>query len=291
MAFSIQYKPLFKVNVFHQYYLNRGADEFKMMNEEKKARQLENYDFQKIINVVPTTETVGKLNGHNLVFKIGNTGFTIWGKVAGINNDEPYIALDDDLYFTFLLKINDTSFFNFTDLDMENSRKLYYFSNRKPASEPANFPLIDKAGGNHNVDDKFVLSVIGENNERKLPENQGQNNLLGIIRIFIKGDTGNLNITNAQAKISNPFKTFELNFKNRKTTWRYFFETNQQVNGNDDVKKENGSSKILITKTEKPLTNSGFIPVELGVVELPNPDAKLVKPDVLTNKYFSEIYM
>jgi hypothetical protein len=57
------------------------------------------------------------------------------------------------------------------------------------------------------------------------------------------------------------------------------------------LKKEGAGSKILITKNEKPLTQSGFISVELGGVELPNPDTRIVKPDISNNKYYSEIYM
>jgi hypothetical protein len=47
----------------------------------------------------------------------------------------------------------------------------------------------------------------------------------------------------------------------------------------------------LITKNDKPLTQNGFISVELGGIELPNPNNHIVKPDTLNNKYYSEIYM
>ncbi len=291
MAFSTVYKPLFKVNIFHQFFLNKGTDEFKTMSIEKKARQLENYDCRTVFSVLPTPETIGKLAGHNLVFKTGNSGFTVWGKVTGNNSDEPFIAFENNLDLTFLLKMNDSAFFNYTDLKLENAGNIFYFSNRKKVTEPANFPLIDKAGGNHTVKEDLVLSAEGEKNERELLDAHSQKNLFGIVRIFIKADAASLNITDNQNKIPESFQSFELNFKNRETTWRYFFETNQQVSGNDSVKQENGNPKILITRTEKPLTQNGFISVELGDVELPNPDARLVKPDTLTNKFYSEIYM
>ena len=83
-------------------------------------------------------------------------------------------------------------------------------------------------------------------------------NLYGLINIVMKGDNASLNLTDTQGKIVTPIKTFELLFENRKTTWRYIFNDDQKVKNKDDVKKENGDSKRLITKNEQPLTQKGF---------------------------------
>ena len=107
----------------------------------------------------------------------------------------------------------------------------------------------------------------------------------------MKGDNVSLDITDAQGEIPTPIRTFELLFENRKTTWRYIFNNDQKVKNKDDVKKENGDSKRLITKNEQPLTQKGFVSVELGGIELPNPNSRLIKPDSSSNKIFSEIYM
>jgi hypothetical protein len=291
MAFSVKYSPLFNVNVLHHYFLNKGAQEYSSMTEEEKEIQLETYDINTILTIQPNGETRQKINGHNLVFKKVKTGFAVWTKVTGTDEDEPFISLEDDLAFTFLIQINDASFYNYTDLKMENAGKLCCLSNRRLSSEPNSFPLIDKAGGNFYVDEDFNLSEKGFEDEMKKLQVSEKMNLLGLIRIFIKADNSSLDITNAQDKIPVPAQAFEINFKNRETTWRYIFASNQTVTGGDDVKKENGSSKILITKAEHPLTQSGFISVELGGVELPNPGVRAVKPDIPNNKYYSEIYM
>ncbi len=107
----------------------------------------------------------------------------------------------------------------------------------------------------------------------------------------MKGENTSLNVTDAQGKLLSPYKTFEILFENRKTAWRYFFDTDQTVSGADDVEIENGDSKVLITKTDQPLTQKGFVSIKLGGVELPNPNSKLIKPDSRSSKIYSEIYI
>jgi hypothetical protein len=291
MAFSIQYKPLFQVNILHNYFLNKGVDEFFSMNESAKTRQLEVYDVNTFFSINPTGNTAWKLSGHNLVFKTTNTGFTIWSKVTGNNNNIPFIALDNNLSFTFLLKLKDTAFFNYSNLKLEDAAKLYCFTNRKPAGEPGTFQLINQSGNNHQINKNFVLSDTSIETELEKLDATEKADLFGIIRIFIKADKPALHITNVQDRIKNPFKTFELLFDNRQTIWRYIFDKNQTVIGSDDVKKEAGNSQILITKAVKPLTENGFVSIQLGGEELPNPDARLIKPDTSSSKYYSEIYM
>lgn len=291
MSYSIQYKELFRVKMLHRFFLDKGTDDFKSMNDEEQLKQLENYNFQTVFNLRPTAGTRQALNGYNLVFKKITSGFAVWSKVDESNDVLPFIALPGDLDFTFLIQIKDPRFYNYTNLKMENAGKLYYLSNRRPDTEPNSFPLIDKAGGNFHVDEDFILSEDGENAELERLQPDEKRNLFGLIRIFMKGDNSSLNVTSAQDEIQVPAQIFEVVFKNRYTIWRYFFESDQQVTGGDGVKKENGNSKILITKTEHPLTQTGFVSIELGGVELPNPGVALVKPDVSENTIYSEIYM
>ncbi len=291
MAFSIQYKPLFQVNILHNYFLNSGVDEFFSMTESAKNKQLDAYDVNTFFSIKPTGNTARKLSGHNLVFKTTNTGFTVWCKVTGNNNNIPFINLDSNLFFTFLLKIKDPAFFNYSNLNLENAAKLYYFSNRKHTRESGRFRLINQSGNNHRINKYFVLSDSSIEMELEKLNASEKANLFGITRIFIKADKPALHITNVQSRINNPYKTFELLFDNRQTIWRYIFDKNQTVTGSDDVKKESGSSQILITKAVKPLTENGFVSVELGGEELPNPDARLIKPDTSSSKYYSDIYM
>ncbi len=291
MAFSVKYMPLFKVNILHNYFLDRGLDKFISMDETGKNKQLDSFDVNTFFDIRPTRKTQLELNGHNLVFKAFNTGLTVWSKVSKNDNNTPFISLDDDLSFTFLIQLKDAAFYNYTNLKMEDLGKLYYFSNRKLDTEPSSFLLINKSGDKNGIDDNFVLSDDSEKAELIKLNAIEKDNLFGLIRIYIKGDNSSLNITDTQDKIHNPFKTFEILLNNRKTIWRYLFNNNQKVKNKDDVKKEDGDAKRLITKTEQPLTQRGFVSIELDGNELPNPDAGLIKPDTTSTKYYSEIYM
>ncbi len=291
MSFSLRYKELFSLKTLHLYFLDKGLVKFKSLNPEEQLHQLKDYNLQSVVKIIPTSETWQKINGHNLVLKILNSGFTIWARVAEENSPAPFISLHNDLSFTFILQIKDSRFYNYTDLNLANAGKLYYISNRRLESESNSFPLIDKAGGNFNLDEGFVLSEAGQKSERKFLQAGETGNLLGIIRIFMKGDKGSLHITDADGKLRAAAINFEIVLKNRSTYWRYYFNTSQQITGSDDVRKENGNSKILITKEPYPLTQNGFMSVELNKTKLPNPGIAIIKPDAGSNKIFSEVYM
>lgn len=291
MTFSTKYKPLFKVDILHSYFLNNGLDVFAAMTNSEKLKQLDSYEISSYLKILPTAKTQQKINGHNLVFKNTNNGFTLWSIVTGTNDNIPFISFDDDLSFTFLVQLKDSTFYNYTNLKLENAGKLYYFSNQKLATEPGSFPLIKKSGDNSSINQNFVLTQNSINAELgKLSTNE-KDNLFAIIRIFVKGKNNSLSITTANGRIKNPVKTFEIFFSNRKTIWRYFFSENQQVKNGDDVKKESGNAQQLITKTAQPLTQRGFIPIKLDGVELPNPDVRIIKPNSTNTKYYSETYI
>lgn len=291
MAFSIQYKPLFNVNIFHNYFLDKGTETFAAMNDVEKSKRLGAFNADRFMNIVPTSETMQKLRGHNLVFKKTNTGFSVWSKVSESDEKKPFIALADDEGFTFLLKPNDPRFFNYTVLEAASFGKLFYFSNQRLPDEPGTFPLIGKTGDDLLVDDGFVLSPDSEEAERKKLENNLSNGVFGVLRIFMKGDESALNVTDAQNEIQTPAPTFEIIFNNRKTFWRYIFNVDQSPVGGDDLKIENGDPKILVTKNVLPLTKDGFVSIELGGVELPNANARNLQPDPANNKYYSELYI
>ncbi|WP_347841221.1 hypothetical protein [uncultured Draconibacterium sp.] len=291
MSFSIKYKPLFEVNLYHKYFLNNGAKDFFSMNDTEKEMQLTNYELSDLFSIVPSANTLKKLLGHQIVFKSSGYKLLVWVKVASSNLDVPFIPLSENLELSFLLKLKTYTFNHFTDLGLQNSGQLLYFSNRRLLTETGNFPLIKRANNTTAVTDDYRLNELSQKAVLdNLAANEKQN-LLGIIRIGIKGETGSYDILRANGKLRSDQRIFNLVFANRKTTWRYYFKTNQQVNNHDDVKKENGNSRQLITRTEKPLTARGFISVKLGNSELPNPDVLQIIPDDASSKIYSEIHM
>ncbi len=291
MSFLIKYKPLFKVNIWHNYFLDKGTDTFNnSMNIEQRQKQIELFNLKSILSILPTKTTAQTLTDHQLLMRLTNSGFMVLAKVEN-DNITPFVTLGGELNFSFLLQIKDPLFYNYSNLEMANSNKLYYLSNRRPGLESPNFPRLRPEGNNAKLDNDFILSAGNQVKELSLLSVPEKNNLLALIRIYINGDNNNLSVVTNQGKLKDPFQVFEIRIDNRKTTWRYIFRTDQQVKGGDDVKKEGASSKILVTKNDKPLTQNGFISVELGGVELPNPGNHIVKPDNSNNKYYSEIYM
>lgn len=300
MGFSVQYKELFRQKILHKYFLDKGIITFDAMSESDRRKQLENYHVASFFKIIPTTETLSILNGHHLVFKTTDTGFTIWAKISAENPLQTFVSLNNQLQLTFLIRIVDPFFLNYTGLDFDTADKVFFFSNIKPASYLPDFQLIDQAGGNSYADEKFSLFIKGDKiNEDEsglikrlktiaLKEKPG---LFGFIHLSMSGDKETLNVTEPNGEISDPVQTFEIVFENRKSVWRYIFNAEQSINSNDDLKTENGNKRILITKASYPLTRHGFIPVKLGTKELPNPDSAILKPDPVTEKVYSEIYM
>jgi len=291
MSFSIQYKPLFKVDILHLFFLNNGLKIWFSMNAEEASKQLDGYFMYSFFSIVPTLETQEKLKGYNLTFKSLNTGFTVWTKVRNDNNTIPFIPLPNDLSFTFLVKVKDSAFYNYTDLNPNILGKTLYFSNRRLTTEIPGFPLINKPGDHFSINGTFALTPESAAAEGEKLSSAEKINLFGLIRLYMKADNPSLNIINTDGKIAEPFKTFELVLNNRKTFWRYIFRKDPKVKNNDDVKMEASDPMVLISKSELPLTQKGFISIELGGKDLPNPGSQLVKPDTLNTKYYSEIYM
>ena len=291
MSFSIQYKPFFKVDVLHLFFLNNGLKTFFSMNAVDTAKQLDDYDLNSFFSITPTLDTQEKLKGYNLVFRNLNTGFAVWTKVRNDDKAFPFIPLPDDLSFTFLVKVKDPSFYNYTDLNPSNLGKTFYFSNRRLSTEAPAFPLINKSGDHFNINETFALTPVSAAVEQTNLSSAEKMNTFGLIRLHMKANIPSLNIIAPDGKIADPSKTFELVFNNRKTIWRYIFRKDPKVKNNDAVKKEGADPNVLISKSEQPLTQKGFISLGLGGKDLPNPDTKLIKPNTLNTKYYSEIYM
>jgi hypothetical protein len=303
MPFSIKYKILFKVNMLHLYSLNKGINEFHSMSEGDKEKQLDLYDFKAFFTIHPTSDTSKLLNGSNLVFKTSETGFYIWSKVTEDDDNVPFIPLNEDLYFTFLIKLSDPRFYNYTDLKFNNANKLYYFSNRRLTTESDTFPLINKEGDINSIDETYIIKTDIEKDEawKLIPDNEKfdldllsageKDRLFGVIRIFMRGVDNTVHVVDSQCHIQTPYPTFQIQLNNRKTFWRYIFRQDQTVNGSSEVEIEGGDPKILITTVEQPLTEKGFISIHLKGIELPNPNANLVKPSSSSDKIYSDTYM
>ncbi|MBN2709975.1 MAG: hypothetical protein JXR46_13115, partial [Calditrichaceae bacterium] len=188
MTFSIKYKPLFTVNILHQYFLNKGNDDFFTMTEEEKNKQLADYDVSNFMRITPTAESYQVLKNHRMVFKVVNTGFVVWVEVSEDQDTVPLIPLHNSLELTFLLTLLDHTFINFTKLDASNTGKLYFFSNVRPNKADPGFPLIKKSNSNQVVNDDYILNSDAQ---AEIVDGLGDIDKLhvfGIIRMCMKGE-------------------------------------------------------------------------------------------------------
>ncbi len=291
MSFTIKYLPLFKVEFHHYYFLNNGLIDFNSMDPAEQERRLRLHNFNTFFKITPANYTHKVLSGHHLLAKPSDNGFAVWCKVDENVENAPFIHLNDDLSLTFLIQLSDFSFFNYTDLNLDKSSSLKYFSNKILEGEPEDFPLIQKSSGtNTPIGDEYNLSADNETKELLKLTNSEKNRLFGLIRIYMQGDISNLNVTLVNGNIRKIATVFNLTFENRKTVWRYIFTKDQQNIGSDFT-LENNNPKVLITKDPRPLTENGYVSLTTDGKELPNPDAKMIVPGDTINKYFSEIYM
>ena len=291
MTFSTKYKPLFEVKILHRFYLNRGNDDFFAMNDADKEKQLAGYRVSNFLKVVPALKSKNKLTGHRLEYTPTNTGFIVWVQLTESDDSTPLVELEDTLELTFLMKLLNHTFFNFSNFPFTVAGRLFLLTNKRPISQPLTFPLIRLEGDHIAIDETFALDIESTQDEFNEIRSDEKDGLFGILKIAMKGEDQSKDVTASPDKLKSVPVIFEILLENRKTYWRYLFDSDQKVKNKDDVIKENGNSQRLVTKVDHPLTDRGFIPIELDGIELPNPNAKMIRPNIADDKIYSDIYM
>ncbi|WOD42830.1 hypothetical protein [Hwangdonia lutea] len=274
MAFNTTYKPLFEIELLHDYFLNDGATAFSTLSDADKKKRLSLLDISEFIEVVPSQNTIQKMAGHKIVFKTRKTGLSAYCKVANASQNTPFIPLPSDLALTFIMKIADPFFGNYTDLTT-SSPNIFFFGNTKPSTEGGGFQFIAKSTDNTQITDAYQLSTAGTTAQLKKLKSPNTIGVYGIIELAMTGDASDLSILTTLGDLRSQLPTFKIHFKNRETFWRY--------------KRVSDDSEIFTTATVNPLTKYGFIEVVHAGDKFPNPSANHLIPD--NNNFFSEIYI
>ena len=115
-------------------------------------------------------------------------------------------------------------------------------------------------------------------------QSEKKKGLVGFIQLSVMGDNSNnlLEIDGSNQYALAPEAAFNLEFKNRKTFWRYIHRA-------DEI--------TLTTTAKKPLTKNGFVTIDetdfdpqpTEDYQYPNPSAALIKKE--SNNYYSEIFI
>lgn len=284
MSFNITYKNLLGITVLHGYFLNSGNEEFDSKTEVKKKQILKNYDFGTFLEITPSKETFLQLKNHHLVFRADKNEIKIAAKIAPDNAELPLADLSLSLTLNFIIKIKDSFFENYTNVDLLPNQILY-LSNVKPVDEPVTFKYIPLLSNPVFIDTNYFISEVSSLKAIEPLEEYEKRGILGIISLKMQGDSPNLNILNNQKKIITPTPNFKIHFDNRKTFWKY---------------TKSNSSFEAVTKSEKPLTLNGFVEIDPSIdfdapsqeasdYQYPNPSAKSIQK--IGPKTYSQIFI
>lgn len=278
MSFAATYGLLFEVTFLHNYFLNNGEETFASMTNADKQKMLQQFTTDAFLILTPTLETNTVLKNYKMTFKKTKTGFRIYTKVK--DEFEPFIKIPANLNLTFLIKINDYHFENYTNLDFALTQA-YHFSNVKPLTEPVSFEYLPKISDNKLISNAYLVSEETTAYLVSALEPSEQQNVFGVISLTAKGDNSSGNIVNNLGKMLSP--NFKIHFDNRKTLWKY-------------INRKAGTE--IKTNAAKPLTRSGFVeidpltdftPAQPAESQYPNPSVKSITK--INSDYYSEIFI
>jgi hypothetical protein len=113
----IRYRPLFQVDIAHDYFLSRGDVVFEANADADRAALSGLYAVNDYLEIAPDQTTVSTLAGHKMLFRATGTGFTVAVQLDPLAADiRPLVPPPADFKLTFALRILDAQFGNYTEL-------------------------------------------------------------------------------------------------------------------------------------------------------------------------------
>lgn len=226
MSFRHKYRPLAFLNAYHHYFLDDGRNAFddEVSFPGLKEEQLNKYSISSFLNIIPSQQTQRLFAGQKIIFKKSTSGFTLWincKDTVAPDVYEPKIDLSQLEVFHFLIYATDSLFENYSTISATPTIP-FYFSNKKPTTEPVSFKALDlEATFPHtDVTDYTITQETYDIINESLSEKE-KRGLLGIIALHVAGDAADKSLldTNGETLVSPP--SFKVQFKNRKTFWSY----------------------------------------------------------------------
>ena len=201
----MSYKQLFQLSIFHEYYQKQVCPDF---------------------SIEPTNECSKLLKGHRLILKNTINGIVV---IAPVDSEQKsWIELADNLQFTFILKLQNQDFINFTDIDWKPLDDIYQFSNR-----------------NNNQSGVLDLErTLTSLSDRRLPKGQ---NIVGIVDIYNN---------DSMPKVLDQVSEYKITFQAKKQHWFYCLVTDSLTNGDEfsiedkDITRETEIKFTRITSAE-----------------------------------------
>ena len=263
-----------RVLLWHDYFLDLGETSFAALSADKQREQLKLYSAQEYMSIRPTTGTRRLMAGHKIELVHLPDGFSLHIKVTAADEDMPLVQPSEDLLLTFVLKVADVRFHNYTALGTD-SAKCFYFGNARPITEGVSFAYLPLESENTQITDSFMISEDGTEDIHETLTVPEQNELFGVVQLRMRGDTESRSVLDTNLKRKSPNPSFKLHFSNRNTFWRYI---------------QSADSSVLFTSANAiPLTKYGYVEMKFNGKDYPNPNANYVVPE--NNNFISETYI
>jgi len=113
----IRYRPLFHVDIAHDYFLGRGDVVLEAHADADRAALTSLYAVNDYLDIVLDDTTVSTLTGHRMIFKVTESGFTVAVQLDPSAPDiRPLVLPRPDFRLTFALRLADARFAIYTEL-------------------------------------------------------------------------------------------------------------------------------------------------------------------------------
>lgn len=177
----MHYKQLFELRIIHEYYRDKICPDF---------------------SIEPTSQCQKILSGHRLIVKNQVNGIVV---IAPVDSEsKPWIELAENLQFSFLLKLKNKEFIDFTEVEWKPVNDvIYQFSNQ------------------NNIEGSDLEITQIKLCDRKLPKGQ---NIFGIVDIYNPSSI---------SPILNQWNQYKIHFKAKKQQWHYYLLADSETNGDE----------------------------------------------------------
>jgi hypothetical protein len=145
-----RYRPLFHLDVTHDYFLSRGSVVFEAQADADRAALANLYSVADFLEIVPDDATLSVLSGHRMIFRATAGGCFVAVQLDPSASDtRPAVPPADDFRLTLVLRLIDRRFPNYTELGpattgfyrfgndaLNRTAGVNFLSRRVPAFDP-----------------------------------------------------------------------------------------------------------------------------------------------------------
>jgi hypothetical protein len=135
-----RYRSLFAVDIAHDYFLSRADVVFEAQADADRAALSRLYSVGDFLEIFPDDATRSVLAGHKMLFRATDAGFGVSVQLDPLASDiRPMVPPADDLRLTFVLRLADARFANYTELGPAGTGFYRYGNDSQNRTTSVNF--------------------------------------------------------------------------------------------------------------------------------------------------------